>query len=97
VSADPAPQAILNLPLDAGDVTDDYSTVGGYLKHVGLNPAGGDWKWPLYVALAVAGVLPGVAVDPGNADGDVLENFPESAQARADILIDAAVKALEAS
>jgi hypothetical protein len=97
VTTDPTPQAILNLPLDAGDVTDDYSTVRGYLQHVGLNPVGGDWKWPLYVALAVAGVLPGVAVDPGNADGDVMENFPETAQAKADILIAAAVKALEAS
>jgi hypothetical protein len=94
VTTDPTPQAVLALPLDRGDVTDDYGTVGGYLCHVPRPPGDDGWRWPLYVALAVAGLLPGVAVDPGNADGDVMENFPEAAQAEADRLIAAAIKVL---
>jgi hypothetical protein len=90
----PTPEQVLALPLDPGDVTGAYSTVRGYLEHERLNPPGGDWKWPLYVALSLAGLLPGVTVDPGNADGDVLVNFPEAAQAEADTLITAAAEAL---
>lgn len=92
----PTPQQVLDLHLDPGDVTDAYATVRGYLQRVPRSSGDVACRWPLYVVLALAGLLPGVSVDPGNEDGDVLVNFPEAAQAEADRLIDAAIEALEA-